>query len=466
MLGVPLALVLARLRGRTATIVRTIVLLPLVLPPVIGGIALLYAFGRRGLLGSQLELLGIPLAFTTAAVVIAQTFVSLPFLVVAVEGALRSARPDDESVAATLGARPGTVLRRITLPLALPALVSGTILAFARALGEFDRFGRTATDLRVSLTDRCNLRCTYCMPASGIDPIASPSVLTGGEVIRLVRIAVERLGVTSVRFTGGEPLLRHDLVEIVAQTAGLRPRPDIALTTNAIGLAERAAALASAGLDRVNVSLDSLDAATYARVTRRPLLHRALAGIDAARAAGLGVKVNAVLVPGVNEHEAADLLAWALDAGVELRFIEQMPVGGERSWQRDVVVTAADTRALLSERFALAPHAAPRGGAPAERFDVREHGAAPDDPARGTVGIIASVTEPFCGDCRRTRLTADGAVRDCLFAHDETPLRDLIVLPTDVVDAVDGCSASDAGVGSMVIVVVQPGVVAGGSLLV
>lgn len=136
-LGVPLALVLARLRGRTATVVRTIVLLPLVLPPVIGGIALLYAFGRRGLLGSQLELLGIPIAFTTAAVVIAQTFVSLPFLVVAVEGALRSARPDYESVAATLGAHPGTVLRRITLPLALPALVSGTILAFARALGEF-----------------------------------------------------------------------------------------------------------------------------------------------------------------------------------------------------------------------------------------------------------------------------------------------------------------------------------------
>ncbi len=404
MLGVPLALVLARLRGRTATIVRTIVLLPLVLPPVIGGIALLYAFGRRGLLGSQLELLGIPLAFTTAAVVIAQTFVSLPFLVVAVEGARRCARPADVCVAAPLGARPGTGVRRGSLPLALPALVSGTILAFARALGEFDRFGRTATDLRVSLTDRCNLRCTYCMPASGIDPIASPSV----------------------RFTGGEPLLRHDLVEIVAQTAGLRPRPDIALTTNAIGLAERAAALASAGLDRVNVSLDSLDAATYARVTRRPLLHRALAGIDAARAAGLGVKVNAVLVPGVNEHEAADLLAWALDAGVELRFIEQMPLGGERSWQRDVVVTAADTRALLSERFALAPHAAPRGGAPAERFDVREHGAAPDDPARGTVGIIASVTEPFCGDCRRTRLTADGAVRDCLFAHDETPLRDLM----------------------------------------
>lgn len=328
-------------------------------------------------------------------------------------------------------ARPGAYPDPMTVMLGLPrprvAAARPGAVGAAEASGRpantglIDRFGRVATDLRVSLTDRCNLRCTYCMPADGIDPAPSETLLTGDEVVRFVRIAVEHLGVTAVRFTGGEPLLRHDLVEIVARAARLAPRPDLALTTNAIGLAERADALAAAGLDRVNVSLDSLDAGTYADLTRRPLLHRALAGIDAARAAGLGVKVNAVLVPGVNAHEAPDLLAWALDGGIELRFIEQMPLGGARSWREGDVVTAAQTRALLAARFALTPHAAPRDGAPAERFDVADAAGA----RLGTVGIIASVTEPFCGDCRRTRLTADGAVRDCLFAHDETPLREL-----------------------------------------
>lgn len=292
--------------------------------------------------------------------------------------------------------------------------------------GLVDRFGRVATDLRVSLTDRCNLRCTYCMPEGGIDPMPSGDVLTDAEVVRLVGIAVTRLGVSAVRFTGGEPLLRAGLADIVAGAAGLRgpggARADLALTTNAIGLAERAATLAAAGLHRVNVSLDSLDPEVYAEVTRRPLLQRALDGIHAARDAGLAVKVNAVLVPGVNEHEAAGLVAWALDAGVELRFIEQMPLGGDRTWTRDQVVTAARTRALIGERFDLEPHPAPREGAPAERIDVHERGG----HRSGTIGIIASVTEPFCGDCRRTRLTADGAIRDCLFAHDETPLRDLM----------------------------------------
>lgn len=288
--------------------------------------------------------------------------------------------------------------------------------------GLVDRFGRVASDLRVSLTDRCNLRCTYCMPADGIDPTPNALLLTGAEVTRLVRIAVERLDVTAVRFTGGEPLLRHDLVDIVADAAALRPLPDLALTTNAVGLAERAADLAAAGLHRVNVSLDSVDPDTYADLTRRPLLHRALAGIDAALAAGLAVKLNAVLVPGVNEAEAPDLLAWALARGVELRFIEQMPLGGDRSWHPRDVVSAARTRDLLAERFTLAPHTEPRAGAPAERYEVRS----PAGARLGTVGIIASVTESFCGDCRRTRLTADGAVRDCLFAHDETPLRDLL----------------------------------------
>ncbi len=288
--------------------------------------------------------------------------------------------------------------------------------------GLVDRFGRVATDLRVSLTDRCNLRCTYCMPAEGIAPGPQSAVLTADEVVQLVRIGVERLGITAVRFTGGEPLLRPDLAEIIAATAALAPRPDIALTTNAIGLAERVDALAAAGLDRVNISLDSLDPTVYAEITRRPLLTRALEGVAAARAAGIGVKINTVLVPGVNDDEAADLVEWALEGGVELRFIEQMPLGGDRSWQRDIVVTAAQTRARLAERLTLRPHAAPRAGAPAERFDVFD----PSGARLGTIGIIASVTEPFCGDCVRTRLTADGAVRDCLFAHTETPLRELL----------------------------------------
>lgn len=290
------------------------------------------------------------------------------------------------------------------------------------APGLIDRFGRVATDLRVSLTDRCNLRCSYCMPAEGIAPGPRDAMLTADEVVRLVRVGVERLGITAVRFTGGEPLLRPDLAEIIAATATLHPRPDIALTTNAIGLAERVGALAAAGLDRVNISLDSLDPTVYAEITRRPLLARALEGIEAARAAGIGVKINSVLVPGVNDGEAADLVEWALGLGVELRFIEQMPLGGDRSWQRDVVVTAAQTRALLAERMTLRPHPAPREGAPAERFDVHDA----EGARLGTIGIIASVTEPFCGDCVRTRLTADGAVRDCLFAHTETPLRDLL----------------------------------------
>lgn len=288
------------------------------------------------------------------------------------------------------------------------------------APGLIDRFGRTATDLRVSLTDRCNLRCTYCMPAAGLPE--GPS-MAREEVVRLVRIATSRLGVRSVRLTGGEPLLRHDLVEIVADLAALQPRPELSLTTNAVGLAHRARALSEAGLDRVNISLDSLRADTFAAVSRRPLLRQAMAGIEAAAEVFERIKINAVLLPGVNEHEACELLAWALERGFELRFIEQMPLGADRDWSPSQVVTAAHTRALLGERFELEPVDAPRDGAPAERWFVHDRAAG---GLLGTVGIIASVTEPFCGDCTRTRLTADGAVRSCLFAQRETPLIGLL----------------------------------------
>ncbi|PJI84735.1 GTP 3',8-cyclase MoaA [Luteimicrobium subarcticum] len=284
--------------------------------------------------------------------------------------------------------------------------------------GLVDRFGRVATDLRVSLTDRCNLRCTYCMPAEGLPALPRDQVMTRDEIVRLVRVATRDLGVRQVRFTGGEPLLRGDLVEIVRGCAELPDRPEISLTTNAVGLDHRAQALHDAGLDRLNISLDSLDPGTFERLARRPFLDRTLAGIDAAARAFDQVKVNTVLVRDVNDHEAADLLAWCLARGLELRFIEQMPLDADHAWSRGTMITAAETRDLLSARFGLTPDEEPRDGAPAERYRVT----APDGTPLGTVGIIASVTEPFCGDCRRTRLTAEGAVRACLFAHTETDL--------------------------------------------
>lgn len=283
-----------------------------------------------------------------------------------------------------------------------------------------DRWGRTATDLRISLTDRCNLRCSYCMPAEGLDWMNPTDVMTAAEIERLVGIAVHELGVRSVRFTGGEPLLRRDLVSIVAACAAVRPRLDLSLTTNAIGLRSRAQALADAGLDRVNVSLDSVHPETFALLTRRPFLARVFEGIDAAAAAGLApIKVNAVLVRDVNFDQAAELLGWALAGGHQLRFIEQMPLDADHRWERSAMVTAAEIRTALEERFRLVPDDLPRDGAPAELWQVFDR---TGSALLGRVGIIASVTEPFCADCRRTRLTADGRVRSCLFSHTETDL--------------------------------------------
>jgi cyclic pyranopterin phosphate synthase len=280
-----------------------------------------------------------------------------------------------------------------------------------------DSFGRVATDLRVSLTDRCNLRCAYCMPPEGLDWLPKPSILTAEEVIRLVRIGVERLGITEVRYTGGEPLLRRDLVEIVAATARLRPRPRISLTTNGIGLARLAEPLARAGLDRVNVSLDTLDRELFIRLAHRDRLHDVLDGLTAAAAAGLTpVKVNTVLMRGVNEHEAVPLLRFCLEHGYELRFVEQMPLDAQHGWRREDMVTADEILGLLKQEFDLTeddPRA--RGSAPAEMYLVN------GGPHR--VGVIASVTRPFCGACDRVRITADGQVRNCLFALEETDLR-------------------------------------------
>ncbi|MEU5695762.1 GTP 3',8-cyclase MoaA [Actinosynnema sp. NPDC020468] len=279
-----------------------------------------------------------------------------------------------------------------------------------------DRHGRTATDLRVSLTDRCNLRCTYCMPEQGLDWLPKPAVLTDEELVRLIDVAVTRLGVTDVRFTGGEPLLRPRLEDVLAAVAALEPRPRMSMTTNGITLAARARGLAAAGLDRVNVSLDTLVPARFAELTRRDRLDDVLAGLAAAVDAGLApVKVNSVLMRGVNDDEAVPLLRFCVERGYQLRFIEQMPLDPQHGWDRDRMVTAEEILAALGEAFELTPEPGERGGAPAERWLVA------GGPA--TVGVIASVTRPFCAACDRTRLTADGQLRNCLFSRSETDLR-------------------------------------------
>jgi GTP 3',8-cyclase len=279
-----------------------------------------------------------------------------------------------------------------------------------------DRYGRVATDLRVSVTDRCNLRCSYCMPAEGLDWLPKPELLTFEEMTRLVAIAVS-LGVTDVRLTGGEPLLRRGLPDLVAMLADIRPRPRIAMTTNGLGLDRLARPLADAGLDRVNVSLDTVDRATFAELTRRDRLPDVVAGLEAAAAAGLTpVKVNAVAMRGVNDEQVGDVLAWCLERGYELRFIEQMPLDAQHDWDRRRMVTAEEILDRLSERFTLTPEQErDRGSAPAETWLVD------GGPAR--VGVIASVSRPFCGSCDRMRLTADGQLRSCLFARTESDLR-------------------------------------------
>ena len=278
-----------------------------------------------------------------------------------------------------------------------------------------DRHGRVATDLRVSLTDRCNLRCQYCMPAEGLDWLPTDATLTDDELNRLIRIGVEMLGIRDVRFTGGEPLLRRSLPALVAATKALPSGPRTAMTSNGLGLKHTARALAEAGLDRVNISLDTTDPATFEKITRRNRLHDVIDGLAAAHDAGLRpVKVNAVLLRGINDGEAPDLLRWCMARGYELRFIEQMPLDAQHGWNREAMVTADETLALLGQHFELTGLDG-RGSAPAEKFQI--------DGGSHTVGIIGSVTKPFCGDCNRVRLTADGQIMNCLFAREESDLR-------------------------------------------
>lgn len=281
-----------------------------------------------------------------------------------------------------------------------------------------DRHGRRARDLRISLSQACTLRCHYCMPAEGLPLIPRDDLLSVGEIARLVDVAVRDLGIEEVRLTGGEPLVRRDLEDIVATLRDRHPDVPLALTTNGIGLARRAAGLAAAGLTRINVSLDTVDRALFTAVTRRDRLPDVIAGIDAARETGLApIKINAVALR-ATMPDAAGLLRWCLDRGLALRFIESMPLDADGTWDRHTYVTAAEILSELHAAFTLEPIGRDDPSAPAELWRV--------DGGPGTVGVIASMSRSFCGTCDRTRITAEGRVRPCLFSDDEIDLRAIL----------------------------------------
>jgi len=279
-----------------------------------------------------------------------------------------------------------------------------------------DPFGRVIRDLRISVTDRCNFRCTYCMPAEGMEWLPRSEVLTFEEIHRVSRIFVERFGVEGIRLTGGEPTVRAHLPMLISQLSGLGV--DLAMTTNGATLRNSAEELRSAGLRRINISLDTLRADRFEQMTRRNELENVLAGIGAAVAAGFSpVKINAVIERGVNDDEIVDLARFGRERGVEVRFIEFMPLDATGHWANDRVVGQDEIVERIAEVFPLEQMPA-RGAAPADRWRYLD--------GAGTVGVIPSVTKPFCGDCDRVRLTAEGQFRTCLFATDEFDLREIM----------------------------------------
>jgi len=278
-----------------------------------------------------------------------------------------------------------------------------------------DRLGRVATDLRVSVTDRCNLRCTYCMPADGLPWLPRAEILDYEEIARIVRV-FRSMGVRTVRLTGGEPTVRRNLPELVRLLREVAPDVDLSMTTNGLMLDALAAPLAEAGLDRVNVSIDSLLRHRFAEMTRRDALDRVFIGLRAAEAAGLTpIKLNCVVLRDTNDDEVADFAAYARDTGYEIRFIEYMPLDADHIWERTKVVPGREVLDRIAERFPLVPEE-DDGPAPARTFRFA-------DGAPGSVGVINSVTEPFCESCDRMRITADGQFRSCLFSLGETDLR-------------------------------------------
>jgi len=281
-----------------------------------------------------------------------------------------------------------------------------------------DTHGRTVRDLRLSITDRCNLRCVYCMPAEGMPWLPKQDLLTYEELTRFARVCVE-CGVTGVRLTGGEPTVRADLPVLVRMLREISPALDLALTTNGLKLPEMAASLREAGLDRVNVSLDTLDRERFRQLARRDRLADVFAGLAAARSAGFTpIKINAVLMRGLNDDEVVPLARWAREEGFELRFIEWMPLDFQRGWDRSQLVSATEILDRLAAELPLEPEEGDDPSAPARTFRYRD--------GAGRVGVIASVTRPFCGTCDRIRLTADGQVRTCLFSLREYDFRQLL----------------------------------------
>ena len=285
-----------------------------------------------------------------------------------------------------------------------------------------DPFGRTVRDLRISVTDRCNFRCTYCMPEEGMVWLPRAEVLTFEEIERIARVFVERFGVDGLRLTGGEPTVRAHFPVLVSKLSGLRladgRKPDISVTTNGATFGLLAHQLRDAGLDRVNISLDSLQRERFKAMTRRDELPGVLDGINAAIDAGFSpVKINVVLENGVNDDEIVDFARWGRELGVSVRFIEYMPLDASGGWRRDAVVSQDEIVARINEVFPLVP-APNRGSAPADRWLYAD--------GRGDIGVIPSVTKPFCGDCDRVRLTADGQFRTCLFETREFDLRAIV----------------------------------------
>ena len=279
-----------------------------------------------------------------------------------------------------------------------------------------DGFGRIADDLRVSVTDRCNLRCSYCMPPEGVPWMPREQILSFEEIDRLVGVFLA-LGVHTIRLTGGEPLVRKDLDRLVSMLSA-RGVPDLSLTTNGVFLTEQAEALARAGLRRINVSIDSLMPGRFAEMTRRDMLGRVMDGLRAAEDAGLGpIKLNCVVIRGTNDDEVTDFARFARATGYQVRFIEFMPLDADRHWTRDQVVPSREVLTAIDASFPIEPIG--HGPEPATMYRFA-------DGAPGSIGVIPSVTEPFCANCNRIRITADGQLRNCLFALEETDLRALV----------------------------------------
>jgi len=281
-----------------------------------------------------------------------------------------------------------------------------------------DRFGRPLRSLRISVTDRCNLRCVYCMPAEGMPWLPKDHLLTYEEIARFAGVCLS-LGVNGIRLTGGEPTVRTDLPALVRMLNALRPGLDLSMTTNGLKLVAMADELRAAGLTRVNVSLDTLDRGRFLRLARRDRMNEVLAGLEAAKRAGFTpIKINAVLMRGFNEDEAVPLARWAREEGFELRFIEWMPLDFSHTWSREKLVPADEILGAIGAVFPLRAALGEDPSAPATLYDYLD--------GQGRVGVIASVTRPFCGHCDRIRLTADGQIRTCLFSLKEYDFRRLM----------------------------------------